>query len=183
MTIRRIIGIEPTCIIGFATFWLAAAMIPPTWLIRIWIPPALNDTCAHGSRPFAPPARRAVLRRQRQRDSSLWTPFLRCGGEWVRLLLFIRTASSRQQDGGTKGRLRQISMSARITAIKFLILYHKAGEVKIIFRFAEKYFFRRKVQKSAWLLDCNRTLFHTSRHQWINRSVKTVPLFNRYFGS
>ena len=32
--------------------------------------------------PFGSPARRAVLRGQRQRDSSLWTPFLRCGGNW-----------------------------------------------------------------------------------------------------
>ncbi len=31
----------------------------------------------HGSWPFAPPARRAVLRRQRQRGSPLWTPFHR----------------------------------------------------------------------------------------------------------
>ena len=34
------------------------------------------------SLPFGSPARRAVLRGQRQRDSSLWTPFLRCGGNW-----------------------------------------------------------------------------------------------------
>ena len=31
---------------------------------------------------FPPPTRRAVLRGQRQRDLSLWTPFSRCGGDW-----------------------------------------------------------------------------------------------------
>jgi len=66
----------------------------------------------------------------------------------VRLLLFIRTASSRQQDGGKKRRLRQISMSARVIAIKFLILYHNAVEVKIIFHFAEKYFFAARYRKA-----------------------------------
>jgi len=54
-------------------------------------------SCADGG-----PMRTAVLRGRRQRDSSLWTPFHRCGGELVRLKPFIRTASPRQKEGGTK---------------------------------------------------------------------------------
>ena len=63
-----------------------------------------NYTRERWSLPFAPPARRAVLRRRRQRDSSLWTPFhrLRAG----RICPFICAASARQKDGGPKGRLR-----------------------------------------------------------------------------
>ena len=38
--------------------------------------------CMSQESAFGSPARRAVLRGQRQRDSSLWTPFLRCGGNW-----------------------------------------------------------------------------------------------------
>ena len=40
---------------------------------------------------------------QRQRDFSLWTPVLRCGGEKGALLLLMHTASPRQKDGGAKG--------------------------------------------------------------------------------
>jgi len=39
-----------------------------------------NDTHGHRKLPFSPPTRRAVLRGQRQRDSSLWNPFLRLRG-------------------------------------------------------------------------------------------------------
>ena len=65
-----------------------------------------NYTRERWSLPFDPPARRAVLRRRRQRDSSLWTPFhrLRAG----RICPFICAASARQRDGGPKGRLRQV---------------------------------------------------------------------------
>ena len=68
--------------------------------------PIGDYTRARWRLPFDPPARRAVLRRRRQRDSSLWTPFhrLRAG----RICPFICAASARQRDGGPKGRLRQV---------------------------------------------------------------------------
>ena len=53
--------------------------------------------------PFVSPARRAVLRGQRQRDLSLWTPFLRCGGEWVRQSSFLRIAPSAKRTAGGVG--------------------------------------------------------------------------------
>lgn len=72
----------------------------------------LYYTREHWTMPFAPPALRAVLRRQRQRDATLWTPIPRCCGECVRLSPLMRAASFRQQDGGTKG--WQISLSVSI---------------------------------------------------------------------
>ncbi len=64
-----------------------------------------RGTCPSGL-PFSP-ARRAVLRRQRQRDSSLWTPLLACGRDEGWICSPIGAASSRQKDGGTKRQLRQ----------------------------------------------------------------------------
>ena len=71
----------------------------------------LYYTREHWTMPFAPPALRAVLRRQRQRDATLWTPIPRCCGECVRLSPLMRAAPSRQQDGGTKGWQIPLSVS------------------------------------------------------------------------
>jgi len=60
------------------------------WLNKAYFPaeihsqPAVSYTRRCWKLLFPPPTRRAVLRRRRQRDLYLWTPFLRCGGEWVR---------------------------------------------------------------------------------------------------
>ena len=76
--------------------------------------PIGDYTRARWRLPFDPPARRAVLRRRRQRDLSLWTPFhrLRAG----RICPFICAASARQKDGGPKGRLRQVFPHVSITS-------------------------------------------------------------------
>ena len=53
--------------------------------------------------PFHSPTRWEVLRGQRQRDSSLWTPILRCGGEWVRQLSLLRLALPARTTAGRVG--------------------------------------------------------------------------------
>ena len=66
--------------------------------------------------PFYPPARRAVFRRQRQRDLSLWTPFHRLrAGRGADMPVYLCCF------GPPKGRRAEGAAAASLSACEYII--------------------------------------------------------------